>query len=146
MTARAWLALALRESRDEYGVDLPEDLYVCVEKPSIPLAQEVMAICDLTIATGGPTMAKSAHQSGKPAYAAGQGNSTMVIDETADIEEAARNSMLSKTSDFGSGCSADGNLLVMHGPTQAHWKHGIRRTAKPCGPRINLTFRQIVHV
>jgi len=36
----------------------------------------------------------------------------MVIDETADIEEAARNTRLSKTSDNGSGCSADGNLLV----------------------------------
>ena len=36
----------------------------------------------------------------------------MVIDETADIEEAARNSRISKTSDFGSGCSADGNLLI----------------------------------
>jgi sulfoacetaldehyde dehydrogenase len=93
-------------------IGFPEDLYVCVEKPSIPMAQEIMAICDLTIATGGPAMAKSAHQSGKPAYAAGQGNSTMVIDETADIAEAARNSMLSKISDFGSGCSADGNLLV----------------------------------
>jgi sulfoacetaldehyde dehydrogenase len=96
-------------------IGLPEDLYVCVEKPSIPLAQEIMAICDLTIATGGPAMAKSAHQSGKPAYAAGQGNSTMVIDETADIEEAALNTRLSKTSDFGSGCSADGNLLVEAG-------------------------------
>ncbi len=93
-------------------IGLPEDLYVCAEKPSIPLAQELMAICDLTIATGGPAMAKSAHMSGKPAYAAGQGNSTMVIDETADIEEAAHNSMLSKMSDFGSGCSADGNLVV----------------------------------
>ena len=93
-------------------IGFPEDLYACVQKPSIPLAQEIMAICDLTIATGGPAMAKSAHQSGKPAYAAGQGNSTMVIDETADIEEAARNTRLSKTSDFGSGCSADGNLLV----------------------------------
>lgn len=91
---------------------LPEDLYVCAEKPSIPLAQELMAICDLTIATGGPAMARSAHMSGKPAYAAGQGNSTMVIDETANIEEAAHNSMLSKMSDYGSGCSADGNLVV----------------------------------
>jgi sulfoacetaldehyde dehydrogenase len=38
----------------------------------------------------------------------------MVIDETADrnIEECAHNTMLSKTSDFGSGCSADGNLVV----------------------------------
>ena len=36
----------------------------------------------------------------------------MVIDETANIQEAARNSRLSKTSDYGSGCSADGNLLL----------------------------------
>ena len=94
------------------NLGLPEDLYVCAEKPSIPLAQELMAICDLTIATGGPAMARSAHMCGKPAYAAGQGNSTMVIDETADIVEAAHNCMLSKMSDFGSGCSADGNLIV----------------------------------
>jgi sulfoacetaldehyde dehydrogenase len=36
----------------------------------------------------------------------------MVIDETADVAEAARNTRISKTSDFGSGCSADGNLVV----------------------------------
>jgi sulfoacetaldehyde dehydrogenase len=36
----------------------------------------------------------------------------MVIDETADIQDAARNTRLSKTSDNGSGCSADGNLLL----------------------------------
>jgi len=100
----------MREALKRIG--LPEDLYVCSEKASIPLAQELMAICDLTIATGGPAMAKSAHMSGKPAYAAGQGNSTMLIDETANIEEAAHNSMLSKMSDFGSGCSADGNLII----------------------------------
>jgi sulfoacetaldehyde dehydrogenase len=71
-----------------------------------------MAICDLTIATGGAAMVKAAYSSGKPAYGVGPGNSTMVIDETADIEEAARNTRISKTSDFGSGCSADGNLVV----------------------------------
>ena len=94
------------------NIGLPEDLYICAEKPSIPMAQELMSICDLTIATGGPAMAKSAHMSGKPAYAAGQGNSTMVIDETANVEEAANYCMLSKMSDFGSGCSADGNLII----------------------------------
>ena len=39
----------------------------------------------------------------------------MIIDETANIEEAARNTRLSKTSDFGSGCSADGNLIIEAG-------------------------------
>src|SRR3954467_12789934 len=90
----------------------PEDLLQCVERPSIPLAGELMATCDLTIATGGPAMVKSAYGSGKPAYGVGAGNATMVIDETADIEEAARNTRISKTNDNGSGCSADGNLLV----------------------------------
>jgi len=36
----------------------------------------------------------------------------MVIDETADVAEAARNTRISKTNDHGSGCSADGNLVV----------------------------------
>jgi acyl-CoA reductase-like NAD-dependent aldehyde dehydrogenase len=90
----------------------PEDLFQCVEKPSIPLAQEVMAICDLTIATGGQAMVKAAYGSGKPAYGVGAGNATMLIDETADIEAAARNTRISKTHNNGSGCSCDGNLLV----------------------------------
>ena len=71
-----------------------------------------MAICDLVQATGGAAMVKSAYSSGTPSFGVGAGNSTMVIDETADIEEAAKNTRISKTSDFGSGCSADGNLLV----------------------------------
>jgi sulfoacetaldehyde dehydrogenase len=100
----------MREALKRQGA--PEDLFQCIEKPSIPLAQELMSICDLTIATGGAAMVKAAYSTGKPAYGVGAGNATMVIDETADIAEAARNTRLSKTSDFGSGCSADGNLLV----------------------------------
>src|SRR5947209_2255629 len=100
----------MRACLKKYGA--PEDLFQCAERPSIPLAQELMSICDLTIATGGSAMVKAAYSSGKPAYGVGAGNATMVIDETADIEEAARNTRLSKTSDNGSGCSADGNLLV----------------------------------
>src|SRR5271166_2967628 len=90
----------------------PVDILQSIEKPSIPLAQEVMSICDLTIATGGPAMVRAAYSSGKPAYGVGAGNATMVIDETANIEESARYVRLSKTSDNGSGCSADGNLVV----------------------------------
>ena len=90
----------------------PEDLLQCVERPSIPLANELMRRCDLTMATGGPAMVKAAYSSGKPAYGVGAGNATMVIDDTADVVEAARNTRISKTNDHGSGCSADGNLIV----------------------------------
>jgi sulfoacetaldehyde dehydrogenase len=100
----------MREALRRQGA--PADLFQVVTTPSIPLAQELMSICDLSIATGGMAMVKAAYSSGKPAYGVGAGNSTMVIDETADITDAARNTRISKTSDNGSGCSADGNLLV----------------------------------
>jgi alkylated DNA repair dioxygenase AlkB len=38
---------------------------------------------------------------------------------------------------------ASGSLLLMKGETQRHWKHGIEKETRPCGPRVNLTFRRI---
>jgi sulfoacetaldehyde dehydrogenase len=90
----------------------PEDLILCLPKPSIPLAQELMSICDLTIATGGAAMVKAAYGSGKPAYGVGAGNATVVVDKTASLADAAKNTRISKTQNHGSGCSCDGNLLV----------------------------------
>ena len=38
---------------------------------------------------------------------------------------------------------ASGSLLLMKGETQHYWKHGIEKEKRPCGPRVNLTFRRI---
>jgi alkylated DNA repair dioxygenase AlkB len=37
----------------------------------------------------------------------------------------------------------DGSLLLMAGTLQANWQHGINKTAKLVGPRLNLTFRYV---
>ena len=100
----------MREALEREGA--PADILQCLTKVNIPMSQALMARADLIIATGGQPMVRAAYSSGTPAYGVGAGNSTMIIDETANIEEAARNTRLSKTSDFGSGCSADGNLLI----------------------------------
>jgi alkylated DNA repair dioxygenase AlkB len=39
---------------------------------------------------------------------------------------------------------ASGSLLLMKGDTQRCWKHGIPKESRSCGPRVNLTFRQIL--
>jgi alkylated DNA repair dioxygenase AlkB len=39
---------------------------------------------------------------------------------------------------------ASGSFLLMKGDTQRYWKHGIEKETRRCGPRVNLTFRQIV--
>jgi alkylated DNA repair dioxygenase AlkB len=40
----------------------------------------------------------------------------------------------------------DGDLFVMHAGTQRDWEHCVPPTAKPVGPRLNLTFRQTIDV
>ena len=101
---------AMRDACEAAGA--PRDLFQSIRHPSIPLTQYIMEICDLTLATGGKPMVKAAYSSGKPAYGVGAGNSSIVIDETADVAIAAQNTRISKTSDFGSGCSADGNIII----------------------------------
>jgi sulfoacetaldehyde dehydrogenase len=100
----------MREALEREGA--PADILQCIRNINLTMAKAAMAKADLVIATGGKDMVRSAYSSGKPAYGVGAGNATMIIDETADIEEAAHNTMLSKTSDYGSGCSADGNLII----------------------------------
>ncbi|MFD2784237.1 alpha-ketoglutarate-dependent dioxygenase AlkB family protein [Hymenobacter rubripertinctus] len=36
-----------------------------------------------------------------------------------------------------------GSLLLMRGPTQQNWLHALPKTARPVGPRLNLTFRLV---
>lgn len=35
----------------------------------------------------------------------------------------------------------DGTLIVMSGNTQKHWQHGINKSTRAIGARVNLTFR-----
>jgi len=102
----------MRQALESLGA--PADILQCLENVNIPMTKALMAEADLVIATGGQDLVRTAYSSGTPAYGVGAGNSTMVIDETAlrNIRECANNTMQSKTSDFGSGCSADGNLVV----------------------------------
>lgn len=100
----------MREALEREGA--PADILQCLTRVNIPMTQALMARADLVIATGGQAMVRAAYSSGTPAYGVGAGNATMIIDETANVEEAALNTRLSKTSDFGSGCSADGNLVI----------------------------------
>lgn len=39
----------------------------------------------------------------------------------------------------------DGSLVVMKGELQHFWIHKIAKTAKKIGPRVNLTFRNIMY-
>ena len=57
-------------------------------------------------------MVKAAHSMGRPAYGVGAGNAIMIVDETADIKDAAQKIKTSKIFDLAAGCSCDNSIIV----------------------------------
>lgn len=100
----------MRSTLKRYGA--PEDLIVTVDDPNLEISNEVMKQCDLVVATGGSPMVKAAYCSGTPAYGVGTGNAVVVIDHTADVNEAAHKTMLSKTFDLATSCSSENALII----------------------------------
>ncbi len=100
----------VRETLKKYGA--PEDLVIAIEDPTMEDSNELMAQCDLILATGGAGLVKAAYSSGTPAYGVGAGNAVVVVDETADLKDAAHKVMLSKTFDFATSCSAENSLII----------------------------------
>lgn len=100
----------LRDIMKRY--DVPEDLFICIEEPSIELTKELMKQCDLVMATGGHPMVQAAYSSGTPAFGVGAGNAIILIDKSADLEEAAKKIKMSKTFDLAAGCSCDNSLVI----------------------------------
>jgi sulfoacetaldehyde dehydrogenase len=96
-------------------VGAPLDLIQVIEEPSIDLSKELMSKVDLVIATGGGPMVKSAYSSGTPAYGVGAGNAVVIVDETADLAEAAKKIYLGKTFDNATSCSSENSLVIQEG-------------------------------
>jgi sulfoacetaldehyde dehydrogenase len=106
-------ALAVQYMREACRqVGAPADLVQVVDKPSLAKTQELMRQADLIVATGGEGMVKAAYSSGTPAYGVGVGNSVHVVDETADLEDAAKAITAAKTFDYATSCLADNALVV----------------------------------
>lgn len=91
----------------------PKDIISWIDEPSVELSQTLMRECDLTLATGGPAMVKSAYSSGKPAIGVGAGNVPAIIDDTADIKMAVSSILISKTFDNGVICASEQTVIVM---------------------------------
>lgn len=83
----------------------PPTLLCALAEPSIELAQKLMQHpgTRLVVVTGGPGVVQEAMRSGKRVIGAGPGNPPSVVDETADIDRAARDLVL--------GASLDNNII-----------------------------------
>lgn len=97
-----------------YAVDLvnravlaaggPENIVATVKNPTMETSNMMVShpSVRMLVATGGPGVVKMLLSSGKKAIGAGAGNPPVVVDDTADIQKAAK--------DIIDGCTFDNNL------------------------------------
>ena len=85
----------------------PANLLTSVENASLRTAKEIMEHPEIAmlVATGGASVVRTALSSGKKTIAAGPGNPPAIIDETADVQQAAKHVI--------AGTSFDNNLLCI---------------------------------
>ena len=92
----------------------PEDIIQCIEMCTMEGIQTLMRHerTAVILATGGHAMVKSAYSSGKPAYGVGPGNVPVLIDTSADLEDAIAKVVTGKSFDYGTVCSSEQAIVA----------------------------------
>jgi sulfoacetaldehyde dehydrogenase len=101
--------------RAELGkTGLPADLVQVLPAPvNKALTQALMRACDLVVATGSQNNVRSAYSSGTPAIGVGTGNVPVIIDSSADLDDAARKICASKIFDNATSCSSENSVVIL---------------------------------
>lgn len=92
----------------------PANIIGCITKPTVEATDVLMKSKEVAmiIATGGPGMVKAAYSSGKPALGVGAGNSPAYIERTANVQQAVKNILASKTFDYGTICASEQSIIA----------------------------------
>ena len=92
----------------------PEGAVSCIATPTLEATQALMKHrrTRLILATGGAAMVKAAYSSGTPAIGVGAGNGPAYIHPTADVRQAVKRILDSKTFDNGTICASEQSIVV----------------------------------
>lgn len=95
-------------------IGLPEDLVQVLPAPvNKALTGALMQACDLVVVTGSQNNVRSAYSSGTPAIGVGAGNVPVIIDASADLDDAAKKICASKTFDNATSCSSENSVVIL---------------------------------
>ena len=95
-------------------VGLPEDLVQVLPAPvNKALTTALMEACDLVVVTGSQNNVRRAYSSGKPAIGVGAGNVPVIIDASADLDDAATKICASKIFDNATSCSSENSVIIL---------------------------------
>ena len=106
--------LLLYINKELEKIDAPKNLIQTFDVPiTKDLTNELMDKVDLVIVTGSLNNVKQAAKSGTPAIGVGQGNVSVIVDETANLKDAVEKIKMSKIFDNATSCSSENNLIIV---------------------------------
>ncbi|MEM6933494.1 MAG: aldehyde dehydrogenase family protein [Pseudomonadota bacterium] len=92
----------------------PQDLVQILPAPvSKEMTQQLMNQCDLAVVTGSQNNVKRAMQSGTVTIGVGAGNVPVIIDSTANLDDAAAKITASKIFDNSTSCSSENSIVIL---------------------------------
>ena len=99
----------------------PPNCILSITTPTMEATKELMTNrkTRLILATGGGAMVRAAYSSGIPAIGVGAGNGPAYIDRSANVKEAVRKILFSKTFDNGTICASEQSIVVEQRMEQA---------------------------
>jgi sulfoacetaldehyde dehydrogenase len=104
--------LVMRDALQQVGA--PRELVQILPSPvSRSLTTLLMQKADLVVATGSQNNVRNAYSSGTPSIGVGAGNVPVVIDSSADLDDAAEKICASKTFDNATSCSSENALVIL---------------------------------
>ena len=129
----------MREALAKVGA--PQDLVQVLPSPvNKATTNTLMRSCDLSVVTGSQNNVKGAYSSGKPAIGVGVGNVCVIMDETADLDDAALKICQSKTFDNSTSCSSENSLIIL----DAIFDQAIAALTKAGGYMCNPDEKQLI--
>ncbi|MEO0621678.1 MAG: aldehyde dehydrogenase family protein [Pseudomonadota bacterium] len=125
----------------------PEDLVQILPAPvSKEMTQALIEQCDLAVVTGSQNNVKRAMQSGTVSIGVGAGNVPVIIDSTAELDDAAEKITASKIFDNATSCSSENAVVILDDVYDAALEALRRSGAWVCSPqekaRIGATLWQ----
>jgi sulfoacetaldehyde dehydrogenase len=102
---------AIHEELEKVGA--PTDLVQMVPPPvNKDKTYELMDQVDLLQVTGSSNNVQYGQESGTPNYCVGEGNAVAIVDESADLQDAAHKIKQSKTFDYATSCSSENSVVI----------------------------------
>lgn len=124
----------------------PAGIIQVIEAPNLPLIDHIMKSprVGVILATGGTPMVRAAYSSGNPAIGVGPGNAPALVDDSAELDQAAKRIVASKSFDNSILCTNESVVVAVESIADRLLQSLKAAGAYPAKPEETAALRDLL--